>query len=64
MKKILKRILTKKDSQQVSVENNDFDTVNETKVSSEVKQQSFYKKSIEKKCIIEDTPKSFGTLDI
>ena len=31
---------------------------------SQVKQQSFYKKSIEKKCIIEDTPKSFGTLDI
>ena len=46
VKKILKRILTKKDSQQVSVENNDFDTVNETKVSSEVKQQSFSFKNI------------------
>ena len=46
VKKILKRILTKKDDQQVSVENNDFDTVNETKVSSEVKQQSFSFKNI------------------
>lgn len=31
---------------------------------SQVKQQSFYKKSIKKKCIIKDNPKSFGTLAI